>query len=805
MDQKEPVTRWWDFSAAILLLAAILTAATRLISTQWTENLSIIQTLAFLGVISGFALGKSIFSHQTALALGAAYGTFAVPWQLGLTLDKSLLWSERMIVLISRIELAVLQLANREPVQDSILFILMMCVLFWSLAVHAGFSHVRFGSAWCSVLPAGLVIFLIHSLDAMVSRRSWYLAVYIFFSLVMVARMVYIQRQDRWQSSRTALPPRLGLDFIRLAIISVLVIIILSWTVPAIANSLPAAQRMYHPVQRLWNKTRDHLDNAFASLRTSVGVVSQYYGVSASLGRGAPLTDDHILTIRIPDDLPANIRLYWRARTYDTYDMGQWFSTIHTAYQFNPETDQLPSSDETGRWLGTFNIISAVHLSTLSIPPQPVWTDQIGQVEYAMNPDGSLDISTFRAVPSIDPGEVYQAKASLSYATELQLNNAGTNYPTWVTERYLALPETVTPRTHQLAADITADLETPYEKVAAITDYLRKNIEYSETIEAELPNNQDLIDWFLFDYKKGFCNYYATAEVILLRSIGIPARWAVGYAEGERISADDEADRSNRFSGGSIIVRQRDAHAWPEVYFPGIGWVEFEPTNSQPNILRLPGNSAGGLSSSPTSDSPDLETLLRGMEEEMALMRQQHMSTETFENQAPESREAVYWIAGLAVIAMVIYIAYRNRKRIKFPPLPILIEKAYLQAGLQPPLLVRKWAFQATLPPLAKAYQEINKALARLGKKPLETQTPAERARSLTELVPEISQPACALVHEYEKETFGRQHANLVIATRSASDIRRLSSHTSLKGILQRFPVTAKILRIAKHDVESQV
>ncbi|HSQ26478.1 MAG TPA: hypothetical protein VLM80_05085, partial [Anaerolineales bacterium] len=318
MEQKEPLTRWWDFSAAILLLAALLTAAARLVSTRWTEDLSIVQNLVLIGVIIGFALGKSVFSHQTAITLGAAYGTFAVPWQLGLTLEKDLIWRERMQVLINRLDMIIQQLANQEPVQDSLLFIVIMSILFWTLSVHAGFTLIRYGSAWGSILPTGLAIFLVHSFDAMVTRRSWYLALYLFFGLILVARMVYIQRQERWQTNRTALPPHLGLDFIRFAIVATLLIILFSWTVPALANALPAAQKVWQPVERAWNETRDRFDNAFASLRTSVGLVSQYYGVSATLGRGTPLSDDHIFTARAPDNLPPSVRLYWRARTYDT-------------------------------------------------------------------------------------------------------------------------------------------------------------------------------------------------------------------------------------------------------------------------------------------------------------------------------------------------------------------------------------------------------------------------------------------------------------------------------------------------------
>jgi len=108
---------------------------------------------------------------------------------------------------------------------------------------------------------------------------------------------------------------------------------------------------------------------------------------------------------------------------------------------------------------------------------------------------------------------------------------------------------------------------------------LRKNIDYSESVPP-IPADQELIDWFLFDIRQGFCNYYASAEIIMLRSLGIPARLSVGYAQGEPI--EDMSD--------AYLVRQRDAHAWPEVYFPSIGWVEFEPTASQPDISRLEGS-----------------------------------------------------------------------------------------------------------------------------------------------------------------------------------------------------------------------
>jgi hypothetical protein len=89
------------------------------------------------------------------------------------------------------------------------------------------------------------------------------------------------------------------------------------------------------------------------------------------------------------------------------------------------------------------------------------------------------------------------------------------------------------------------------------------------------PEGQDVADYFLFDLKKGYCDYYATAMVVLARASGIPARFVSGYSSGYY---DAEHAR--------YVVREMNAHSWVEVYFPEIGWVEFEPTASQPEISR---------------------------------------------------------------------------------------------------------------------------------------------------------------------------------------------------------------------------
>ena len=790
MEVKTSSLRWWDLPAALLLMAALTTAATRLVATHWTRHLEIVQTLAFFGVLLGLALGKSRFSPRIVAFFAIAYGAFAVPQQLGMFLREDILWSERLSILANRLGVIIYQIVNRETVQDSLLFLVSMAILYWMLSVLAGYTLVRYGNGWQTVLPAGLAMFVIHSFDPLLPRRAWYLAIYLFFALVLIARTTFLQQQNRWQKDRTALPPHLGLDFIRFTILATFVIVVFAWTVPALANAVPAAQEAWQPVRRVWDKTRDHFENVFASLRPSVLPVSQFYGTSALLGRGSQLSDSQVFQVKPPPGMPLSLRMYWRARTYETYNDGQWLSTINSNYAFNPDEGDLYVPLWQGRWLGSFEFTSSVNMTTLFTPSQPLWIDRPGQIEYAVNPDDSVDIAAFRAVPSLQPGQEYKVQASVNYASVARLDQAGTEYPVWVTERYLQLPDTITPRTRQLAERITAGLETPYDKALAITDYLRRNITYVETIQETQPQGQETIDWFLFDLKQGFCNYYSTAEVVLLRSVGIPARWAVGYAQGERI-ASEIPSVNNRPDGLPIeetyfLVRQRDAHAWPEVYFPDIGWVEFEPTASQPQIARLETDPDEVLPTDPSTNASDAERLRQEQAEELAMLREQRGGN-TGSTPQQNRMIVVYWIASLVLAGGLFYLVWRFRERIHLPPAPILLETTFNRFGITPPKTVQLWARHATLPPLVKAYVEINRALSRLGEAPPVTATPAERADNLGQIMPLADKPAQRLVSEYQRGIFSLQPPNLAIAFSAAADIKTMSYKTFLQRILSRF------------------
>jgi hypothetical protein len=127
-----------------------------------------------------------------------------------------------------------------------------------------------------------------------------------------------------------------------------------------------------------------------------------------------------------------------------------------------------------------------------------------------------------------------------------------------------------------LAWEVVDQEETGYDQARALETYLRA---YTYTLDLPPPpNDVDLVDHFLFSQQEGYCDYYASAMVVMARTVGIPARLAAGYAQG---TYDHE--------GGRWVVTEQDAHSWVEIYFRGIGWIEFEPTAGQPALDRLGG------------------------------------------------------------------------------------------------------------------------------------------------------------------------------------------------------------------------
>ncbi len=492
-----------------------------------------------------------------------------------------------------------------------------------------------------------------------------------------------------------------------------------------------------------------------------------------TLGQGNKQSDEVMFWVRPPVTIPNGVRLYWRARIYNVFDGDKWIAPLHETQPWDPETSKinLPVYDQ--RWLAKFEIVSSSFFTSIISPGQATWVERSGAINFLPIPDNTIDLFSFQSEPLVRPGQAYDVQASISQATIYELKRSGSNYPDWITERYLFLSPTTTQRTIDLAKQITSSHENPLDQTLAIILFLRENMTYVETIPPP-PANHDAVDWFLFDYQKGFCNYYASAAVILLRSLGIPSRLVVGYSTGEMLE------------DGQFLVRQKEAHAWPEVYFQNLGWVEFEPTASLPDIERLAGDNLNSSTGNPNSGIEPFRVPTPMMEDESLLDLDADKDRGAANSTLSITQVLLIFSLLVVVVSILLVIFLRAKGKLKTRSFAYVIKSGFNRLGVKPPAIVREWSLHSTLPPLVKSYLEINKALTRLGEAPAKNATPFERADLLEIILPLARTPIKILITEYQLATYSQKPADQILAYEAGKEIRDLSTKAAYSTFLAR-------------------
>ncbi len=266
-------------------------------------------------------------------------------------------------------------------------------------------------------------------------------------------------------------------------------------------------------------------------------------------------------------------RYYWRAITYDVYSGVGWSSSP-------AQDERLPANTLLLQSPENYRLVTQHIKTNQGQRNSAYWTGVLAQV------DADINIA-WRSEPSSDPnpaqgGDMLGALVDgseytvLSYVPQVsvsELRASGGDYPAEISNRYLGLPKTTPERVLALARQLTQASPTLFDRALAIETYLRS---FPYTLDVEPPPpDRDVVDYFLFTAQRGYCDYYATSMVVLARGAGLPARIVIGYSNGDYNTSTAE-----------YVIRQEHAHSWVEIYFSGIGWVEFEPTASQPEIDR---------------------------------------------------------------------------------------------------------------------------------------------------------------------------------------------------------------------------
>jgi hypothetical protein len=464
-------------------------------------------------------------------------------------------------------------------------------LFMWGAAAWAAWAFRRRQQPFEAVLPAAVVLAASFSF----ARASIFLFIPFLSCLIMLLGWNNLLRQEKtWLQRSLDYAEDLHLDTgMLVGGIAVLV------TFGAMAVSNLSPQKALEFVQNL-GEQRSAETTQFGQ---ALGLVSNPgqpgspdFGMLPRqhlLGSSPELSERLVMLVRTdwPVILPANrpaepapAPLYWRSLTYDIYTGYGWKTSpvSAVAYPANQPVNRVSAQNQLTLQQNiqpVGNLGAQLHyvgsFSTANLEYQAEWRSveendprRLAALEM---PDGQ---DLFSVIGKDRPPEAnYIVNSFLPRVSEAQLRTTGSDYPTWIRERYLALPERLPGRVRDLAATITAGASTPYDKALAIESFLRT---YPYTLEvAAPPQGQDVADYFLFSVKQGYCDYFATSMVVLARAVGLPARLVLGYASGSYIPET-----------GQYLVTEADAHSWVEVYFPGTGWVEFEPTSGRPAVER---------------------------------------------------------------------------------------------------------------------------------------------------------------------------------------------------------------------------
>jgi transglutaminase-like putative cysteine protease len=296
-----------------------------------------------------------------------------------------------------------------------------------------------------------------------------------------------------------------------------------------------------------------------------------YFGFSTELDTSVRGRPDDTVVMRVRATAPD----FWRGQTFDVWDGRTWKvgsddpEPIRGAAPIDIPVGREDVLVRNGR-----EFVQTYYLDK-SQPNLIFGAYAMTQLYFPDNTVFQLPDGTLRAGVGLGDGAIYTVVSRRPPVTEEVLRSAGlvsataTGLSEEMAAQYLQLPE-VPERVRDLARDVTAGAPSTYDQVQALIAWMEANTSYTLDIPP-LPRGADAVEQYLFEDKQGFCEQIATALVVMMRSLGVPARLGVGYAPGER----------NPFTG-LFEVKASDAHAWTEIYFPGIGWQIFDPTASVP-------------------------------------------------------------------------------------------------------------------------------------------------------------------------------------------------------------------------------
>ena len=591
----EPEEGWLSVLLLVVMVGSTVWAIDQ---ARWVEGTGILFPIALAGMAAGFVVARSAMAAWIGVLLGLVAGTvvtFVVVGQLlpppfealGAlfeTITGTIAWIARPAgppPLVSAVQDFVFSAAEfggriglwtqvgatGRVSNDNAIFLLLIAYVAWLQGFLGAWGLFRLHDVVVAALPTGIAL---ATNAAYTGQAHAPFFIFIITLLLLAVSLNLAGLQQRWERLRVDYPSGLLFDVTVSSFVVICLLAALAFFGPR-AGDNPLSNAFWAYMGEQWSEIENASNRLFSGVNSP-----QATGGGAGRDR-LVLAGPVRLSQRVVMQVQADEPHYWRGATYDTWTGRDWLSSDKVPLSRTEKQPVLPQRFGLRKKSKLTFELSQSRSDLLYAPDEPIQlsipykiftrgTDAAGAAGAAV-----ADYAALRAKKPAIPSLKYTVEAMTTIASAEELRGAPGDVPDWV-RRYTQLPD-VPQRVRDLSNTLTRNRRTTYDKVVAVEQFLRR---YPYTLDVKpAPPDRDAVEYFLFDLKQGYCDYFASAMVVLLRAQGIPARLATGYVAGK---FDNTAHK--------FIVTEEEAHSWPEVYFPTYGWQAFEPSGYRPPIVR---------------------------------------------------------------------------------------------------------------------------------------------------------------------------------------------------------------------------
>ncbi len=771
-----------DGWATVFLLALNLMVVVWSVErADWVPTPNLV-ALILIAMLTGLVLSRIPVWGVLLLPLGLAIGVWVITAQLtgfegeGVELATA---GE----LYDRLNLWFVAAQTGSISIDRVPFAYALMSLTWMAGYFAAWVFFRYGSFWAVFVLGGAG--LLSNLTFLPSEGSVYMGIYLLTALLLVARIQAVRRLRQWRARGFQADSHLGILSLSDSVVVAFFVLLVAFLFIPTGRFWGPAHDVYEYMRSPLVQYEEDFNRLFAGLPARKPLPYRIWGdVMAFQGTINPTTTP-VLQVESPVAMYWKARSYgtytpkgWKSEetvvqptdwtpthsapqpyekrfevthtltpNYRTRNLFAGGQVISSDRDVRIETYDSPVYDldlsgplQLGQTypkleLATINLDRALResgptasrsqlaqalpsgLNLVDVERDGDWVQNVSVAEILPEQPDTLSLRT--AGKEFKQGETYEVTASVSLATPEDLRLAGLDYPTWALAKYTALPPEVPQRVRVLGRELTASAETPYDKAKAIEAYL-KTLPYSLSIQPP-PYDADGVDYFLFEQKTGYSEYFASAMTVLLRTQGIPARMVTGYTVGDQVPEHD-----------IYVVTDSHSHGWVEVFFPSYGWISFEPTPGAiiPIATRPAPAPALDLSNLP---SVALDIPLCEFEDEEDCEEEFLIEAQGGQEEDPLAirllREYSPWVggvlAGMAIVAGLVWFFWRR----------------YMSPAMDPETAFRRLAFLARLNALA----------------PATYQTPFQYLERLYGEMPDHREQLSTIIASYVRYLYGRK------------------------------------------------